>query len=245
MEKTAIITGGSSGIGAACAIALAKNGYNIALCYNSNKAAAQAICNNINSENLQRARAFYLDVSDEASVIEMTAQVMAEFKGIDALVNSAGIALTELFTDTTIESWHKVLGVNLTGTFLCCKAVLPHMISKKSGKIINISSIWGQVGASCEVAYSAAKAGVIGLTKALAKEEGPSNITVNCVAPGATITPMLSDLSAEDLDAIAQDTPLCRIGNAEDVADAVSFLLSDKAGYITGQVIGVSGGFVI
>ena len=173
------------------------------------------------------------------------ARAVEEYGFIDTLVNNAGIAQQKLFTDLTDEDWQAMIDVNLGGTFRTCRAALPEMIRQKRGTIINISSMWGQVGASCEVAYSAAKAGVIGLTKALAKEVAPSGITVNCIAPGAIRTPMLDCFTEEDLAALAEETPVGRIGTPEDVAAACVFLASDGARFITGQVLGVNGGFVI
>ncbi|MEG1406900.1 MAG: SDR family oxidoreductase, partial [Ruthenibacterium sp.] len=167
------------------------------------------------------------------------------FGAPDILINNAGIAQQKLFTDITEAEWDTMMNTNAKGAFLCCKAALPHMIRQKWGRIVNISSMWGQVGASCEVHYSAAKAAVIGLTKALAKEEAPSGITVNCVAPGVIETDMMATFSAEDKAALAAETPLERLGSAEDIAGATAFLASDAAAFITGQVIGVNGGLVI
>ncbi|MDC0700747.1 SDR family oxidoreductase, partial [Blautia wexlerae] len=164
---------------------------------------------------------------------------------VDVLVNNAGIAQQKLFTDLTDTDWDRIFAVDVKGVFLCCQAALPHMIHEKRGAIVNISSMWGQVGASCEVHYSAAKAAVIGLTKALAKELGPSQIRVNCIAPGVIATEMNDLLGAETLEALREETPLEAIGTAEQVADAVRFLASDQASFITGQVLGVNGGMVI
>ena len=168
-----------------------------------------------------------------------------EFGFIGTLVNNAGIARQMLFTDITDEDWDDMIGVHLSGTFRCCRAFLPEMIRRREGTIINISSMWGQTGASCEVHYSAAKAGVIGLTKALAKEVGLSGITVNCIAPGAIRTAMLDGFSEEELAVLAEDTPVGRIGTPEDVAAAAVFLAGDNARFITGQILGVNGGYVI
>ena len=158
---------------------------------------------------------------------------------------NAGIARQELFTDVTLDQWRQMLGINLDGVFHCCQATLPDMIRRKSGRIITLSSMWGQVGASCEVAYSAAKAGVIGLTKALAKEVGPSGITVNCVAPGVIETEMNGLLDQETKDALAEETPLERMGTPADVAEAIWFLASQGGSFFTGQVLAPNGGFII
>ncbi|MEG2287970.1 MAG: SDR family oxidoreductase, partial [Ruthenibacterium sp.] len=184
------------------------------------------------------------DIADPALPAEIVA-ASAAFGGLDALVSNAGFAIPGPLADYALDDWDKVFAVHVRGAFLCCKAALPYMLHQKHGCILNLSSMWGQVGASCEVAYSAAKAAVIGLTKALAKEEGPSGITVNCIAPGVVDTPMLADFSAQDKAALADETPLCRIGTPQDIANAALFLASDAAAFITGQVLGVNGGFVI
>ena len=162
---------------------------------------------------------------------------------MDVLVNNAGIAQQKLFSDITPEEWRRMFAVDVEGVFHCCQCALPYMIHRKAGSIVNISSVWGQVGASCEVHYSAAKAAVIGLTKALAKELGPSGIRVNCVAPGVIRTEMNAHLSGEDMEALREETPLCRIGEPEEVADAVSFLAGEGSRFVTGQILAVSGGF--
>ena len=164
---------------------------------------------------------------------------------IGTLVNNAGIAQQKLFTDITDGDWENMLGVHLGGTFRCCRAALPEMLRRHSGSIINISSMWGQTGGSCEVHYSAAKAGVIGLTKALAKEVAPSGITVNCIAPGVIRTRMLDGFSEDELAALAEETPAGRLGTPGDVAGAAVFLAGEDARFITGQVLGVNGGFVV
>ena len=163
---------------------------------------------------------------------------------IDVLINNAAIAGFRLFTDITDEEWTRFIGVNLNGAFYVSRAVLPDMIARKSGSIINISSMWGQVGASCEVHYSAAKAGLIGLTKALAKEVGPSGIRVNCIAPGVIDTKLMDEHSEDTKQILADETPLGRLGTGEDVAKAAAFLLSEDASFITGQTLGVDGGYL-
>ena len=185
------------------------------------------------------------DVADRAQVQALFARVQAEFGEPDTLICNAGIAQQKLFTDITEQEWHTMLDTHLTGAFHCCQAALPAMISRKFGRIIMVSSMWGQTGGSCEVHYSAAKAGLIGLTKALAKEEGLSGITVNCVAPGVIETDMMAGFSAEDKAELAEETPVGRLGTAEEVADLLLYLAGENTGYITGQVIGQNGGLVI
>lgn len=243
--KTALITGASRGIGTACAIGLAKCSYNIVLNYNNSEEKALNLAKILADNYAVEVLCVKADVSDKAQVDEMVKTAIDRFSTIDVLVNNAGVSLEKLFTDTTPDEWDKVISTNLTSVYNVTHAVLPTMISKHSGSIINISSMWGQVGASCEVAYSASKAGVIGLTKALAKEVAPSNIRVNCVTPGVIMTDMMSGFSDEDLALIKEEIPLGDFGTAKNVADTVSFLASDKAQYITGQVIGVNGGMVI
>lgn len=244
MEKTAVVTGASRGIGAAVAMALAAQGRRVAVCCRTNWARAEAVCAAIHAAG-GTAAPFAVDVADAASVAALFEQVEAALGPPAILVNNAGIARQKLFTDLTEADWDEMMGVCAKGAFLCCRAALPGMIRAKWGRIVNISSMWGQVGASCEADYSAAKAAVIGLTKALAKEEGPSGITVNCVAPGAVDTEMLAAFSAQDKAALSEETPLCRLGTPEDIAAAAAFLCTEEAGFITGQVLGVNGGFVI
>ena len=244
MEKTAVVTGASRGIGAAVAAALAARGLRVAVCCRENLEKAEAVCARIRAAG-GTALPFAADVADAAGVAALFAQVEERLGTPLVLVNNAGIARQKLFTDLTEADWDEMMGVCAKGTFLCCRAALPGMIRAKWGRIVNVSSMWGQTGASCEVDYSAAKAAVIGLTKALAKEEGPSGVTVNCVAPGAVETDMLAAFSPQDKAALAEDTPLCRLGTPEDVAAAVAFLCTEEAGFITGQVLGVNGGFVI
>ena len=190
-------------------------------------------------------KVYVCDVAQREQVQAMTAAFLREFGRIDVLVCNAGIARQELFTDITEASWREVMGVDLDGVFYCAQAVLPDMLHRKAGKIITLSSMWGQVGASCEVAYSTAKAGVIGLTKALAKELGPSGITVNCVAPGVIDTEMNGNLPQDIKDELAEETPLERLGTPEDVAQAVWFLASSAGDFFTGQVLAPNGGLII
>lgn len=245
MSKTALITGASRGIGTACVIALAKCGYNIVLNYNNSEEKAQNLAKIIVDNYKVDVLCIKADVSRKEQVDNMVAQAESKFGTIDALVNNAGIAQQKLFTDTTVDDWNTVINTNLTSVYNVTHAVLPAMIRNHCGSIVNISSMWGEVGASCEVAYSASKAGVIGLTKALAKEVAPSGIRVNCVSPGVIMTDMMSGFDDETLEMIKEDIPLGALGTAKNVADAVSFLLSDKAEYITGQVLSVNGGMVI
>lgn len=243
--KSALVTGGARGIGSAICVALAQQGYAVAINYNKSEEKAKALAKVITESYNVAAMAVKADVSDYAQVKAMFEIVNNNFNGIDVLVNNAGVAQQKLFTDIEKEEWDNIMGTNLNGMFYCCKEVLPYMISKKQGVIINISSMWGQVGASCEVHYSTAKAGVIGFTKALAKEVGPSNIRVNCIAPGVVMTDMMSSFSQDDIEMLKEETPLQKLGTPKNIADAVGFLVSEKADFITGQVLGVNGGFVI
>ncbi len=245
MSKTALITGASRGIGTACAIALAKCGYNIVINYNKSEEKAQNLAKIIEDNYGVEVLCIKADVCQKAQVNDMVAQAESRFGTIDVLVNNAGIALQKLFTDTTDDDWNTVINTNLTSVYNVTHAVLPSMIRNHAGNIVNISSMWGEVGASCEVAYSASKAGVIGLTKALAKEVAPSNVRVNCVSPGVIMTDMMSSFDDDAIDMIKEDIPLGTLGTAKNVADAVSFLVSEKAQYITGQVLSVNGGMVI
>lgn len=242
-KKTALVTGGAKGIGAAVCRALAKDGYNIALNFNTSEKEALSLKNELSA--VTSVEIFKADVSDSEQVKKMFSEIENIFGGADVLVNNAGIAQQALFTDITDEMWQKMIGTNLTGAFNCCRSALPYMIREKCGSIINIASMWGEVGASMEVHYSAAKAGLIGLTKALAKEVGLSGITVNAVSPGVVLTDMMAQFSDEDKKVLADETPIGVLGTPEDIAAAVSFLASEKARFITGQVVSVNGGFVI
>jgi len=239
MQKTALITGGSRGIGAAAARALAAAGIRVAVNYRTSEAQARALAGEVGG------LAVRADVSDPLQVRDMVDTVLENFCQLDILVCCAGVAWQGLTQDMDDDSYRRIMGTDLDGTFYACRAVLPHMIGRKSGRIVTVSSMWGQVGGSCEAAYSAAKAGVIGLTQALAKEVGPSGITVNCVAPGVIDTEMNRHLGAQALADLAEETPLGRLGTPEDVAACVAFLCSDAAGFLTGQVIAPNGGLVI
>ncbi len=238
--KTVLITGGSRGIGKAMVYAFARAGYNVLLNFNH----SENLANEIASE-FSNVKVYGADVGIQENVVNMVNYAKENFGGIDILINNAGISCTGLFQDLQKDEWDKLMNVNLTGVYNCTKAVLPEMISKKQGKIINISSVWGMVGASNEVACSASKAGVIGLTKALAKEVGPSNIQVNCMAPGIVMTDMISEYTMDELNDITNEIPLGRIGSTSDVADLALFLASDSANYITGQVFSPNGGWVV
>lgn len=240
MNKTVLITGGSRGIGKAIVYKFSQAGYNVLLNFNKSEDIANQIANELNNVKVYGA-----DVSDRNKVINMINYTIENFGKIDVLINNAGISSSGLFQDLPFEEWQKIMDVNLNGVFNCTQAVLPGMIERKSGKIINISSIWGMTGASCEVAYSTSKAGVIGMTKSLAKEVGPCNIQVNSIAPGIIMTDMVADYSMEELNAITDQIPLGRIGSADDVANLALFLASDNANYITGQVLSPNGGWVI
>ena len=240
--KNALVTGASGGIGQAVARELARRGWGVALHYWKNEASARRLEEEILAQG-GSARRYQADLTDPAQVEALFAAAEEDFGFLEGLVNNAGTAWKGLFTDMTLEDWRQVLDSDLTSVFLCCRRALPPMIRRKRGSIVNVSSMWGQVGASCEAAYSAAKAGVIGLTKALAKEEGPSGIRVNCLAPGVVRTPMNGDLSLEDLAALQEETPLERIGSPEEIAQAAAFLLENT--FVTGQVLGVNGGLVV
>lgn len=242
--KRAIITGAGSGIGKEIAKSFVLNGYQTICFYNKSQSGIDELKTWASQNNLEGAvQAYRVDLENPLSIKSTFEEVKKKFNRIDVLVNNAGVSLTKLVTDTSLEEWDKVFGVNMKGAFYLTNLVLEVMISQKQGKIINISSMWGLHGASMEVAYSASKSALIGYTKALAKEVGPSNITVNCVCPGVIDTKMNSHLNKEDLNALAENTPLCRIGTPKDVAGVVTFLASDLANFITGECISVDGGF--
>lgn len=243
-NKTVIVTGGARGIGREVTTQLCSKGYNVLINYNKSEQIALDLALSLKEEG-RRVEVFKADISKRCEVDNMVEYCMLKFNSVDILINNAGIAQSRLFTDITMDDWKRMIDVNLTGTFNCIQSVLPQMINKKEGKIINISSIWGMVGASCEVHYSAAKAGIIGLTKALAKELGPSNITVNCIAPGVINTEMLSGYSEKEMKELETEIPVKRLGEPSDVANLVTFLASESSSYITGQIISPNGGFVI
>ena len=244
MKKTVVITGASKGIGAAMAILFARKGYNVVIGYNDSYQLAKMLSSSLSSQGYC-VMPIKVNVTNKLETDILIKEAVYKFGAVDILINNAGVAYNGLITDTDEFDSDRIFDINLKGVYNCCKSVTPTMVNQKSGKIINISSMWGQVGASCEVAYSAAKAGVIGLTKALAKELAPSGITVNCIAPGLIETTMNSNISVEDLNAFVEDIPLGRMGTAEDVAETALFLASEGADYITGQVLGVNGGYVM
>jgi 3-oxoacyl-[acyl-carrier protein] reductase len=241
--KTVIVTGGAGGIGEAVVQKFCAAGYSAAIVYFGSEEKALAL-----SSSLMHAGydAFPLrcDARDPAAVDAAVRQVIRLNGRVDVLVNNAGLSLRQLLQDTSDAEWEDIVGVNLSGPFYFCRAVLPHMLRVRAGRIVNVSSMWGQVGASMETAYSAAKAGLIGLTKALAKEAAPSGVTVNCVCPGAVDTRMMAGFTAEEVAALCEEIPAGRLGTPEEIAEAVYFFAEEKNAYVTGQVLGVSGGMV-
>ena len=241
--KNVLITGASKGIGKSTALLFAKKGYNVVINFNTDFDGAQMAARECESFGVS-AIAIEGDISISDQVLKIVQVAEKEIGNIDILVNNAGISLQKLFQDTSEEEWDKIFNVNVKGAYLFSKYLLPHMIKQKSGCIINVSSIWGKVGASCEVCYSASKAALIGMTKALAKEVGPSGIRVNCVAPGVVKTQMTECFSKEALEELKEDISLGYIASPEEIAKSIVFLASDDASYITGQVLGVNGGFL-
>ena len=243
-QKVAVVTGASRGIGAATAVALAEAGFAVAVLYRTNRVLAETCVQKIR-ENGGTAHAYAVDVTDSAAVKIVTAQIEKDLGAVSVLVNNAGISEQKLFTDITDSDWEQMLAVHLNGAFYMTRALVPAMVHRKYGRIINIASMWGETGGSCEVHYSTAKAGLIGLTKALAKELAPSGITVNAVSPGAVETDMMRALGEEVCKSVAEETPVGRLAHPQEIADAICFLASEKAAYITGQVLSVNGGAVI
>lgn len=237
--KNVLITGGSRGIGRAMVELFASNGYSVAFTYKSSENEAKSLA------EATGAIAIKADSASESDVLYAVNTAICELGSIDCLINNAGVSSFSLFTDITLDMWNEHLAVNLTGAFLYSKAVIPGMVARKEGRIINITSMWGITGSSCEVHYSTAKAGLIGMTKALAKELGPSGITVNAIAPGLIDTDMNRCLSDDDIRAIEDETPLMRIGTPSEVAKAALFLAGEGAAFITGEVMNVSGGYLI
>ena len=237
--RNVLITGGSRGIGRACVEKFAREGYTVSFIYNNSDSAALELC------SLTGAYAIKADVSDPKQVRAAVENAISQMGGVDILVNNAGISLIKLFADTTDEDYYNIMNTNLGGTFFVTREVAKNMICNHFGRIVNIGSMWGKTGASCEVAYSASKAAIEGFTKALAKELGPSGITVNCVEPGVIDTDMNSMLDENAMKELAEATPLCRIGKAEEVAAVIGFLASDEASFITGACIPVDGGFPV
>ncbi len=242
--KNVLITGATGDIGIAITKAFAEKGYNIALHTFSNVEAAKDYVYALEEGFGVKATYVQADVSKEAEVKSMFDKLQKEFGGIDILVNNAGVSLVSMLCDTTVEDWDRVMDINLKGAFLCSKEAIKSMVHNKWGRIVNISSVWGNAGASCEVAYSASKAGLVGFTKALAKELAPSGITVNAVSPGLIDTKMNSHLTYDDINELCDEIPMGRMGTPEEVAHTVLFLASDEASYITAQNITVDGGWI-
>ena len=244
MKQTALVTGSSRVIGRAIAVELAREGWAVCVNYLEHREAAEDLVRLLRAEGWE-AIAVRADVSDRDAVEAMVRTAQAELGPIELLVNNAGISYQGLFQDTSNEIWDRTLAVNLTGARNAAQAVLPHMLSEKRGCIVNISSMWGLRGASCEVAYACSKAAIIGLTRSLALELAPSGIRVNCVAPGCIETDMVRVLGEETRAMLVEETPLGRLGTPEDIAHAVAFFASEKASFLTGQVLTADGGFIV
>lgn len=244
MKRTVLITGSSRGIGRAIALKLAEGNYNIVINYKERKDKADQLVEIIRSKG-KDCIAIQADVSDHKQVEMMFDKVFERFGKVDILVNNAGISVYGMLQDITIEDWHNVYGTNVNGMFYCTKAATPKMISQKYGKIINISSMWGIVGASCEGLYASTKGAINIFTKSIAKELAPSGITANVVAPGVVLTDMLGQLGEEALEVVREETPLGRHSQPEEIADVVEFLISEKGDFFTGQIISPNGGLVI
>ena len=242
--KYALITGASGGIGAATARAFAQAGYGVAIHAHRSVDKLHALAQELSALSVPVLEVC-ADLSDPVQAKNMVDNVLEKFCQLDILVCCSGLSHVGLVTDIDPQQWKTLFGVNVDGMHYCCQAVLPHMVHRKEGCILTISSMWGQVGASCEVAYSATKGAVIAYTKALAQEVGPSNIRVNCIAPGVIATEMNAHLSPEDLEALADETPLGRIGTPEECAACALFLASEGASFVTGQVLAPNGGLVI
>jgi 3-oxoacyl-[acyl-carrier protein] reductase len=234
-----LITGGSRGIGRALVELFSKNGHEIVFFYHANDALAKEVSDNTG------ARAMRCDISSSASAADATNRAIELLGGIDVLINNAGVSSFCLFDEISDEEWRRIIDTNLSGAFYVTREAVKHMISQKCGRVINIGSMWGKVGAACEVHYSASKAGLRGMTLALAKELAPSGICVNCIEPGVIATDMNAHLSDGDITALCEETPLGRLGTPHEVAELAYFLASDKASFITGQIIGIDGGFAI
>ena len=244
MSRAVIVTGASHGIGRAAAVLFARKGYCTVINYHRSESEALSLAHSLTLEGCS-VLAVQADVSDPVQVKELFQRTEAAFGGLEILVNNAGISQTGLFTDCTPRQWDRVFGVNVKGAFLCSQQAASLFLREHRGKIVNVSSIWGITGASCEAVYSASKAALIGLTKSLAKELGPSGIQVNCVAPGVVDTKMNAGLTPEELQALRDETPLGVIGTSEDIAQAIWFLASPESDFITGQVLSPNGGFLI
>lgn len=242
--KYALITGGARGIGAAAVREFARRGWGVAVNYAKSEEQARRLVEELTGMRVP-AMAVQADVADREQVRKMVDNVLEKFCQLDILVCNAGVSETGLVSQIDEDHWRRIFAVNVDGMHFCCQAVLPHMIHRKTGSIITVASMWGQVGGSCEVAYSATKGAVIAYTKAASKELGPSNIRVNCVSPGVIDTEMNAHLTREDLAALADETPLGRLGTPDEVAKAIAFLASDEASFLTGQVLSPNGGLVV
>lgn len=240
MKKVIVVTGASRGIGKGISEYFLEKGHIVIGIFNKSFEKVNSI-----KEKYPLFDSIKTDVTDEYEIKKTVSKIIEKYGQIDCIINNAGISKTGLLQDMGIEDYNEIFDVNVKGLFLFTKEVLPHMINKKYGKIINISSMWGITGGACEVLYSASKSAVIGFTKALAKEVAPSNINVNCIAPGVIKTDMLNHLSQDDLEALREETPLLKIGTPEDIAKVCYFLFSESSDFITGQVISVDGGIVI
>ena len=237
--KTVLITGGTRGIGRAMVEAFCKKGYNVAFTYKQSFMAAEELSKTFG------ALAIKADSENENEILKAVEITAEKYGNVDILINNAAVSSFSMINDITLDEWRRTFAINVDAAFLYTKAVIPGMVSNKRGRIINISSMWGEVGSSCEVHYSASKAALIGMSKALAKELGPSGITVNCIAPGVINTEMNSKIESDVMAELIDETPLMRIGTVEDVAAAALFLASDGASFITGDVMNISGGYVI
>ena len=242
MEKVIVVTGASRGIGREIAKTLSRENNKVIACYNNSEKEATILKEELEKEN-KKIDIIKGDISKREDCKKIVEYVINKYKKIDVLINNAGISTYNLFTDITDEEWNRTINTNLNSVFYMSQETIKYMIKQKEGSIINISSIWGIVGASCEVAYSVSKAGIDGMTKALAKELGPSNIRVNSIAPGLIDTDMNNDLTKEELDNIIKETPLCKIGKPEDIAKCIKWLVEDE--FTTGQVISINGGWSI
>ncbi len=242
--KTVLVTGATGGIGKAIVTAFARAGYNVALHTFSKMQKAEALCTELSQNFGIKAVAVCADISKKSEVDAMMKEVSSVFGGVDVLVNNAGISQIKMLCDVAEDEWDRMFDVNVKGAYLCTNAVTNYMVHNKWGRIVNISSVWGVAGASCEVHYSASKSALVGFTKALSKEFAPSGITVNCVCPGLIDTEMNRHLSNEELSDIVADIPVGRIGLPEDVANAVMFFADEKNSYVTGQTLNVDGGWI-